>query len=137
MSWIPQVGKRALKYGPQAQLAWKHAGKPAADAVQRATAVRSARRTALRHADTVVEGAILKAVHNGDTFWVVFSGGEPVAAYPKTSVPVDEVVAKTDLSKKMTPDQLRARQAARSKRRRAAEGARGVKEQWRRRRNGF
>lgn len=137
MSWIPQVGKRALKYGPQAQLAWRHAGKPAADAVQRAVGVRNAQRIALRHADTVVEGAILRAIHNGDTFWVVYSGGEPVAAYPNTSVPVGEVVAKADLSKKMTPDQLRARQATRSKRRRAAEGARGVKEQLRRRRNGF
>lgn len=137
MSWIPQAGKRALKYGPQAQLAWKHAGKPAADAVQRAAAVRNARRTALRHADTVVEGAILKVVYDGDTFWVVFSGGEPVAAYPKTLVPLDEVVVKADLSKKMTPDQLRARHAAKSKRRRALDATRNVKEQIRRRRNGF
>lgn len=137
MSWIPQVGKRALKYGPQAQLAWRHAGKPAADAVQRAVGLRNAQRTALRHADTVVEGAILRAVHNGETFWVVYSGGEPLAAYPQTSASVDEVVTKADLNKLMTPDQLRARQAARSRRRRAAEGARGVKEQLRRRRNGF
>ena len=31
MSWLGPMGKRALKYGPQAQLLWKHAAKPAPD----------------------------------------------------------------------------------------------------------
>jgi hypothetical protein len=48
------------KYGPMVPLLWKTAGKPATDAAQRAFTSHAARNTALRHADTVQMGAILK-----------------------------------------------------------------------------
>ncbi len=71
----------------------------------------SARRTALKHADTVVEGAIVQAFSDGEPHWVVFSGGTPVASYPAVSGTLSALVADVDLAKKMTPDQFRARRA--------------------------
>lgn len=137
MAWIKPVGTKLVKYGPQAQLVWKHVAAPATAATQRTFAVRSARRTALNHADTVVEGAILKVVHEGETHWVVFSGGKAVTAYPATSTPLEGLVADANLAKKMTPDQFRARQLEASKKRKALDGARAFGQQLRRRRDSF
>lgn len=128
--------KRALKYGPQAQLLWKHAGKPATQAAQTVVAAAGARRTALKHAETLTAGAVLKTFDAGRVHWVVFSAATPVASYP----PVEDLTAlvrNADLTRKMTPSQMRARRAAQSRRRKAVEGARSLGEQVRRRRSGF
>lgn len=137
MSWMKPMGKRALKYGPQAALVWKHAGKPTTLAAQRILAEQSARRTALKHADTVEQGAIVKVFHQGTPVWVVFSGPQPVASYPPRDAQPAELVASADLSKKMTPDQFRAKKAERSARRRAARLAGAARENVRRRRSNF
>jgi hypothetical protein len=137
MSWIKPVGKKALKYGPQAQLVWKHAGKPATAAARRAVASAAARRTALRHADTVVQGAILKVFDHGTPLWVVFSGNDVVASYPSSATEPAALVANADESKKMTPDQFRARRAERSPGRRARDAAQLAREELRRRRSTF
>ncbi len=142
MSWIGPVGKKAVKYGPQAQLVWKHAAKPATTAAQQAIASASARRTALKHADTVIEGAVLNVFHEGREHWVVFSKGAPIAVYPplaagETGQQLATLIEHTDLSKKMTPDQVRARRAEQSKRQQVIDVATNLKEQARRRRNGF
>jgi hypothetical protein len=134
MGWIKPVGTKFVKYGPQAQLVWKHIAAPATTAAQRTLATRSASRTALNHADTVVEGAILKVIHEGTIHWVVFSGGKPVTAYPTSPVGLDELVAHADVSKKVTPDQHKAKQAEASRKRKALDTARTFGSQVRRRR---
>ena len=134
MGWIRPVGTRLVKYGPQAQLVWKHVAAPVTSAAQRTFATRTARRTALNHADTVVEGAVLKVMHEGDIHWVVFSGGRPVTAYPASPATLDELVADADVAKKMTPDQFRTKQAEASRKRKALDTARTFGSQVRRRR---
>ena len=134
MGWIKPVGTKLVRYGPQAQLVWKHVAAPATAAAQRTFAARSASRTALSHADTVVEGAILKVIYEGATHWVVFSGGNPVTAYPTSPVALDDLVAHADVSKKVTPDQYRAKQADASRKRKALDTARSFGSQVRRRR---
>jgi hypothetical protein len=137
MSWLKPVGKRALRYGPQAALVWKHAGKPAAHAAQRIVADQQARRTALKHAETVEQGAILKVFDQGSPVWVVFSGPDPVAAYPPREGELADLVSGADPSKKMTPELFRARKAERSARRKAARLAGAARENLRRRRSNF
>ncbi|MBA3619910.1 MAG: hypothetical protein H0W56_10040 [Acidothermales bacterium] len=85
MSWLRPVAKNALKYGPHAQQVWKHAGRPAREAAQKAVADWSSRRTALEHADTVIDGSLLSVMHEGRRVWVVFSGDDPIASYPAVS----------------------------------------------------
>jgi len=142
MSWIGPAGKKLVKYGPQAQLLWKHAARPATSVAQQALASAAARRTALKHADTVVEGAVLNVFHGGSERWVVFSRGAPVAVYPpaadgQTDQQLHALIEHADLSKKMTPDQVRARMIEQSKRQKLLNVATSLKEQARRRRDGF
>jgi hypothetical protein len=125
------------KYGPMVPLLWKTAGKPATDAAQRAFTSHAARNTALRHADTVQMGAILKVYDQGNPVWVVFSGAAVVTSYPPREDKLDELVKSANLSKKMTPDQFRARQAELSARRKAADLVRAGRETVRRRRSNF
>ena len=135
MSWIKPAGKKAAKYGPQAMLVWKHAGRPLTDAAQQTFLSRQGRRTALGHADTVQAGAILRVVDRGVTRWVVFSAGTPIACYPPSDRPLADVVEHADLSKTMTPEQFRARMAERSRRRRAVDAATNLAGELRRRRD--
>jgi hypothetical protein len=135
VSWIRPVGKKAAKYGPQAVLVWKHAGRPLTDAAQQTLLSRHGRRTALGHADTVKSGAILRVVDHGVTRWVVLSAGKPIACYPPSDRPLAEVIEHVDLSKTMTPDQFRARLAERSRRRRALDAATNLAGELRRRRD--
>ena len=114
MSWIKPAGKKAAKYGPQAMLLWKHAGRPLTEAAQQALISRHGLRTALRHADTVRSGAILGVVDQGVSRWVVLSGGTPIGCYPPSARPLADVIEHADLSRTMTPDQFRARAAERS-----------------------
>ena len=69
----------------------------------------------------------------GETHWVVFSAGKPVAAYPKSTRPLEELIADANLNKKMTPEQFRARQTAASRRQKALDAAHGVVTQLRNR----
>jgi hypothetical protein len=137
MGWIKPVGKRVVRYGPQAQLVWRYAAKPATAAAQYAILAAQARRTALRHADTVVDGAIVKVFDQGNAHWVVFSAGTPLASYPLAAGDLEALVAHADLTKKMTPDQFRHRKAEHSKRRRARVAATGLRSQLRSRRDSW
>jgi len=133
MSWMGPAAKRALKYGPYAAQAWKHLGKPTQAAVQKQAGSWAARRTALQHADTVTDGSILGVMHEGAKVWVVYSGDEPVTAYPSTAKPLAELVAHANLSKRLTPVQAREQQRLRELRRRAGDRARRIRPQRRRR----
>jgi hypothetical protein len=127
------VGSKAVRYGPQAAILWKYAAVPVTAAAQRAFAAQVSRRTALKHADTVNAGAILMVMDAGETHWVVFSAGKPVAAYPTSTRSLDELIADANLNKKMTPEQFRARQTAASRRQTALDAAHGVVTQLRNR----
>jgi hypothetical protein len=127
MSWIGPAAKRALKYGPYAAQAWKHLGKPTQAAVQKQAGSWAARRTALQHADTVNQGSVLGVMHDGAKGWVVYSGDEPVTAYPSTSKPLAELVAHADLTRRITPEQARERQRLRELRRRAGGRAKQIR----------
>ena len=87
MGRIKSVSTKALKYGPQAAIVWKYAAAPVTAAAHRTFAAQANRRTALKHADTVIEGAILMVMNEGETHWVVFSGGKPIAALPEVLAP--------------------------------------------------
>lgn len=137
MSRRTTATKLITKYGPMVPVLWRTAGRPAADAAQRAIAVRTARTTALRHAETVDQGAILKVYDEGHPVWVVFSAATIVTSYPPREGKLDALVASADLAKKMTPEQFRARQAERSRRRRALWAARDKATAWRRGRSDF
>ncbi|MGH3368037.1 MAG: hypothetical protein ACRDOY_12625 [Nocardioidaceae bacterium] len=119
MSWIGPAAKRALTYGPYLRQAWKHAGKPAQQLARQALVSQRARRTALQHADTVLEGSVLSVMHEGLTVWVVYSGDVPVAAYPSVTATLPQLVERADLSKRFTPTQARERSRARMLRERA------------------
>jgi hypothetical protein len=131
------AGKMIAKYGPMVPLLWKTAGKPATDAAQRAFTSRNARNTAVRHADTVEMGAILKVYDQGNPVWVVFSGPTVVTSYPPREDKLTELMKSANLAKKMTPDQFRARQAELSARRKALDLARAGRETIRRKRSNF
>lgn len=128
---------KGVKYGPQAAILWKYAAGPVTAAAQRTFAVQANRRTALKHADTVNEGAILLVMDQGESHWVVFSGGKPVAAYPSSAKPLDQLIADANLSKKMTPDQFRSRQVEASRRQKAIGAARQITSQLRNRRDSY
>lgn len=137
MGRMRRVGTKAVKYGPQAALVWKYAAAPVTAAAQRTYAAHANRRTALKHAETVNEGAILMVMDQGTIHWVVFSGGKAVASYPSATTSLEELIADANLSKKMTPDQYRARQARASKRHQAVDVAKTLSSQLRRRHNDF
>jgi hypothetical protein len=43
---------------------------------------------------------------HGEPVWVVFSGDEPIAAHPATTTPLADLIAKSDLSTRLRPDEL-------------------------------
>lgn len=93
----------AVKYGPQAKLAWDKGGKQAsAAAVRRAQSLR-ARRRALAHAEGLVDGGVLRLAPGGVTTYVVLTGATPVAAYPPVETPLAELVEHADLGRKIVP----------------------------------
>jgi len=114
MGWATSAGKTVAKYGvrygPHAVAAWKIAG-PKVEAAARAKLDEvGARRTAFDHADSVAAGTVLRVVDAGHGIFVVFSGDEPVAAYPDGGRPLAELVARADLDKRVTPAEHRGRQ---------------------------
>jgi hypothetical protein len=98
-----QTAKAAVKYGPQAKIAWDKGGKQGAQAAARRAVSLNARRKALRHAFGLVDGSVLKVAPEGRTVYVVLTGDRPVAAYPRQSVPVATLLEHADLSKKILP----------------------------------
>ena len=112
--------KLAVKYGPQAKLAWDRGGKQAATAAQSRALSLVARRKAFAEAATVRNGSVLKRVVDGSAIYVVFAGEQPVRAYPPRDVSLDELVQPADLTQRVTPEQHRERQLrTRAKRLRA------------------
>jgi len=99
-----QAGKLALKYGPQAKLAWNNGGKQGAAAARKRALSINARRKALRHAAGLVDGSVLKVAPEGRPLYVVFTGERPVAAYPPQDLPLSALLEHADLGKRFRPD---------------------------------
>lgn len=80
------------------------------------------RQLAIVHADTVVEGRLARVPLDGEPHWVVWSAGEPVAAYPPYSGDLAEAVRTVDVTRLRKPEEMPMRSARRvaADRRRAA-----------------
>ena len=132
MSWVGPVAKNAAKYGakygPHAKVAWEVGGKHVQSAVRARLDESASRRTALAQAESTQEGSVLRVVDRGETFFVVFAGDEPVAAYPATEQPLADLVARRDLSRRRTPEQIREQQVRARVRRAGAKVRRPRKE---------
>lgn len=111
MSWVGPVAKNAAKYGakygPHAKVAWEVGGKHVQSAVRARLDESASRRTAVQQAESTQDGSVLRVVDRGETFFVVFAGDEPVAVYPSIERPLVELVARRDLSRRRTPEQIR------------------------------
>lgn len=95
--------KMASKYAPQAKVAWDKGGKKAAESAARRAKSMTARRRAVAHAATLVRGSILKVAPEGLTTYVVFTRDKPIASYPTSAVPFEELLAHADLTKRERP----------------------------------
>jgi hypothetical protein len=118
MGWITRATKNAakygVKYGPHAKVAWEVGGKHLQAAARAKLDELTLRRKAFDEADGTRDGSVLRVVEQGEPVFVVFSGDEPVAAYPRAERPLAEVVRRADLDKRVTvaeyhEQQLRAR----------------------------
>jgi len=109
----------AVRYGPQAKLAWDNGGRRAADAAAARVSLARHRRSAFAEADTLKDGSVLRVAPGGVAAYVVLAGDEPVSAHPPLEpggpTPAD-LVAHADLDKRVTPEQHRAARAARRER---------------------
>jgi hypothetical protein len=76
-------------------------------AVERGRLNALAWRTARVHADRVRDGSYLDVFIDGTRHWVVWSGDDPVAAYPPISRDLVEAVAAVDLSRRRRPGERR------------------------------
>lgn len=96
--------KLAVKYGPQAKIAWDNGGRKAASAAAKRARSLTAKRKALNHAETVVDGSVLKVAPEGHTTYVVFSGDQPIATYPPAEgTPFAVLLAHADLDQRERP----------------------------------
>ena len=72
-------------------------------AMERGQQNAAAWRTARAHADRVRDGSYLDVYIDGAKHWVVWSGDQPVAAYPAVSRDLAEAVAAVDLDRRRRP----------------------------------
>jgi hypothetical protein len=97
------VIKYSIKYGPLVYEAVKHGREPAQRALQRAMARQGDRRRAFQHAETLVEGSVLRVFREGEPIWVVFSEDHPVAGYPAVEVELPVLLEHADLGQRVKP----------------------------------
>ena len=98
-----QTAKVAVKYGPQAKIAWDNGGKKGVTAAGKRAISLNARRKALKHAAGLVNGSVLRVAPEGRTIYVVFTGEKPVASYPKQDLPIGALLEHADLTKRILP----------------------------------
>ena len=107
---VGSIVKWGVKYGPHVVVLAQQAKEPAMRAAQTALDRQKAKRRAVEHAATVREGTVLKTfdprADHSEPVWVVFSGEEPIAAHPPTVTPIPELIANSDLSTRLRPDEL-------------------------------
>ena len=81
-------------------------------AVERGRLNAAAWRTARAHADRVRQGSYLDVYVDGAKHWVVWSGDDPVAAYPPVSRELAEAVTAVDLDRRRRPPSGRSNRSA-------------------------
>jgi hypothetical protein len=130
MGWITRATKNAakygVKYGPHAKVAWEVGGKHLQAAARVKLDELALRRKAFDEADGTLDGSVLRVVEQGDPVFVVFSGDEPVAAYPPVERPLADVVRRADLAKRVTVVEYRE-QRLRARARRAGDKVAGAR----------
>lgn len=77
-------------------------------AVDRGRQNAAAWRTARAHADRVRDGSYLDVFVDGAKHWVVWSGDEPVAAYPPVACDLAGAVTVVDLTRRRRPGTRRS-----------------------------
>jgi hypothetical protein len=95
-----------VKYGPRVLVVADQLKEPAQDYAKKAVERRQARRTAIAKARTLTDGMLLRQLHGDQPVWIVFSGDEPVAAYPELDVPMGTLLEKADLTRRVRPEDL-------------------------------
>jgi hypothetical protein len=127
-----RFAKLTAKYGPHAIAAARIGGPVAKQAVLTQQRRLQGRRHAFDKAGTVEDGSVLRVRDGQEVVWVVFAADDPVAVYPEVTTPVSDLVARADLSKRVSPEQHEAARARRRARQAAGRAAARV----RRRRGG-
>lgn len=109
MKYGPVVYTLAQKYGPQVAEQILRKDAPARQFVdgQRHRLASGARKQALAHADSLVEGAVQQVFHAGEPYWVVFSRNEPVGVHPHTNLPYETLLLNADPTKRRRPEEVR------------------------------
>lgn len=113
---MPRVGRMAgtavklgVKYGPLLYEAARHGREPAKAAAEKLLTRAGARRKAFAHADTLVDGTVLRVYHDGHPVYIVFAGDELVAVHPQVDAPLSVLIKRADLSKRRRPGERQAR----------------------------
>jgi hypothetical protein len=107
LKYGPIVYTLAQKYGPQVVEQALRQREPAQRYVSAQRERTTARKQALQHADSVVDGSMQQVFHGGQAYWVVFSRNEPVGSHPHTNIPYDTLLLNADPAKRAKPDELR------------------------------
>jgi hypothetical protein len=96
--------KLGVKYGPLLYEVARRGKEPAKAAATKFMSKKGARKRSLEHAATLLDGSVLQVFHAGEPVYVVFSGEEMVASHPALDVPLQTLVQRADLSKRIRPD---------------------------------
>jgi hypothetical protein len=100
--------KLGMKYGPMAYELVRHSREPAKVLAQKAMTKASARRAALQHAASVIDGSALLVFHRDLQVWVVVSSAEPLGSHPVVNVPLAQLLEHADLSRRIRPGEQAA-----------------------------
>ncbi len=109
MSWIGPAAKKAIKYGPQAKIAYDRVGKPAVDVAAKKAQTQLQRRKAFAKAATVTGGAVLRQMHGGEPVYVVLAHGEPVEAFPSIDIALSTLIKDADMSAAVPSEEFEAK----------------------------
>ncbi|SOC56415.1 hypothetical protein [Ornithinimicrobium cerasi] len=107
LKYGPIVYTLAQKYGPQVVEQVLRQRDPAQKFVSNQRERGTARKQALAHAESVIDGAVQQVFHGGQAYWVVFSRNEPVGTHPHTTVPYDSLLLNADPARRVSPADLR------------------------------
>ena len=108
LKYGPVVYTLAQKYGPQvAEQLLKKDSDARRFVTEQSTRLRSgARKQAIAHADSVVDGTLQQVFHAGESYWVVFSRNEPVGVHPHTNIAYESLLLNADPAKRVAPQDL-------------------------------
>lgn len=96
--------KQGVKYAPAIAAVVREVRGPATDYAKARIEAARQRRLAVTKAASVRDGTVLQLLHGEQTVWVVYSGDEPVSEHPDVGVPLAELVAHADLSRRRPPE---------------------------------